>query len=82
MANSNRPLKSIFPLRSPHTKPNPPPALALLSRVFRLRLLRLRNLALHYRLRHLPLRRVCIRAARMNRVHAHIQNVPTAEAFA
>ncbi len=48
--------KSITCISSPFTKPNPPPALPLLSRVLRLGLLRLRNLALHYRLRHLPLR--------------------------
>ncbi len=61
-------------------KPNPPPALPLLSRVFRPRLPHFRNLSLQHLLRHQPLRRVCIRAARMNRVHAHIQDVPAAEA--
>ena len=60
-------------------KPNPSPALLLLPRVLCLGLLSLRNLALQYRLRHPPLRRISIRAPRMNRVHADIQDVPTAE---
>lgn len=61
-------------------EPNPPPSLALLPRVLRLRLPHLPDLPLQHLLRDLPLRRVRIRAPRMNRVHTHIQNVPAAEA--
>jgi hypothetical protein len=81
-ANSTRPPQKQFLRRSPRLKPNPPPLLpGFLPRVLCLGLLRLRNLSLQYSLRHLPLRRVRIRAPRMNRVHAHIQNVPTAESL-
>ncbi len=62
-------------------KPNLPPALDLLPRVLSLGLLSLRNLALHYRLRHLPLRRIRIRAACMNRIHANIENVPATKSL-
>ena len=66
--------------QSARLKPYPPPVLPLLPRVLGLRLPHLRDLPLQHLLRHQPLRRICIRAARMNRVHADIQNVPTAEA--
>ena len=62
-------------------KPNPPAALALLPRVLGFRLLRLGNLALQHHLRHHPPIRIRIRAPRMNRVHANVQNVPTTEAL-
>ena len=48
--------------------------------MFSLGLLRLRNLSLQHRLRHLPPLRVRIRAPRMNRIHTHIQDVPATEA--
>ena len=79
-ANSTRPLQKQFLRRSTRLKPNPPAALALLPRVLHLRLLHLRDLPLQHLLRHQPLRRICIRAARMNRVHADIQDVPATEA--
>ena len=60
-------------------KPNPPPALAPLPRVLCLGLLRLRNLLLQHPLRHFPTLRIRIRAPRMNRIHANVENVPTTE---
>ena len=63
-------------------KPDPPPLLpSFLPRVLRLSLLRLRNLAFQYHLRHHPPLRIRIRAACMNRVHANVQNVPATEAL-
>ena len=60
--------KSNHPLRPP-----------VLPRMLRLGLLRLPNLPLHQLLRHLPLRRVRIRAPRMNRVYADVEDVPAAQ---
>ena len=65
-----------FPSRA---KTNPSPGLALLARVFSPRPLNLPDLLLQHLLRHQPLLRICIRAPRMNRVHAHVQDVPAAE---
>ena len=62
-------------------KPNPPLLPSFLPRVLRLGLLRLPNLPLQHPLRHLPTLRIRIRAARMNRIHANVENVPTAEAL-
>jgi hypothetical protein len=44
----------------------------LLPCVFRRGLLRLRNLSLQHHLRHLPLRRVSIHTAHMNRIEASL----------
>jgi hypothetical protein len=57
-------------------KPNPPPRLFLFPRVLRLRLLHLPNLPLQH---SLASGRVNVRAARINSIHAHIQNVPATE---
>jgi hypothetical protein len=70
--------KSITCISSPFTKPDQPPAPPLLSRVLRLRLLNFGDFPLQHPLRHQPLCRVRIHAPHVNRIHAHIQNVPTA----
>jgi hypothetical protein len=46
--------------------------------VLRLSLPHLCNLLLQHFQRDFPLRRVCIRAARIDCVHTHIENIPTA----
>ncbi len=56
-------------------KPNPPLRPLLLPRV-----LRLPNLPLQHRLRQRPLRGIIIRAPRINRTDAHIENVSATEA--
>ncbi len=78
-ANSTRPLQEQFIRRSTRLKPDPPPVLPLLPRVLRLRLLHLPDFPFQQLLSHSPVRRVRISAARMNRVYAHIQDVPAAE---
>ena len=74
-ANSTRYPQKQFLRQSPRLKPNPPLALPLLSRVLRLRLPHLPDLPLHKLLRHLPPPRIIIRAPRMNRIHADVENV-------
>ncbi len=80
-ANLPRPPQKQVRGRSTRLKRNLRLALALLSRVLRLGLLRLRSLSLQYRLRQLPPLWIRIRAPHVNRVHAHIQDVPVAEAL-
>jgi len=67
--------------QSVRTKPNPPAALALLPRVLRLGLLHLGNLSLQYPLRHLPTLWIGLRASRLNRIHANVENATPTETF-
>ena len=80
-ANTTRRPQKLFLRQSTRLKPNPSPVLPLFPRVLSLGLLRLRNLSLQHPLRHHPLRRISIRAPRMNRIHAHIENIPATKAI-
>lgn len=60
-------------------EPNPPPRIARVPGVLRLRPAGLGNFPLNHLLRDPPPRRVRIDAARMNRVEANIQDVPAAK---
>jgi N-alpha-acetyl-L-2,4-diaminobutyrate deacetylase len=69
------PPQKQFIRRSTRLKPNLPPVLPLLSRVFRIRLLHLPDLPLQHLLRHPPLRRIRISAPCMSRVDATVQDI-------
>ena len=62
------------------TKPNHPRLHPLLPLMLLLRPPHLPDLPLHHLLRHPPLRRVRIRAPRMNSIHADVEDVPAAQA--
>lgn len=67
---------------SPCLKADHPSARPVLAAVLPLRFLHARDLGLQHPLRDLPLRRVCIRAPRMNRVDRDIEDVPAAQSHA